>query len=515
MSKYVAALDIGTTGTRCLIFDTHGKEIARDYKEWKSMFPSPVKVEQKAEEWWQAVRKTIFNAIRKSNVQKEDILSVAITNQRETIVPVDEFGNTLANAIVWQDRRTAQECGWIKENIGEDKIYKTTGLTIDPYFSGSKIMWFKNHHPEIYAKTHKFLLVHDYILHKLTGRFATDYSNASRTMLFDINSCKWSDTIASEMQIDLDKLPEAVPSGKEVGNIISSDSGFSTQTKVIAGAGDQQCAALGVGVVKPGRMKCTTGTGSFILAYLDEPTFDIKKRVLCSCAAIPGKWVQEASIFTTGAALRWFRDNVGMGESIQAYIAQQKGENIDPYDLITEQAAQSPVGANGLIMIPHMIGAGAPHWNADARGILFGLALGHTTKDLYRAVMEGVAMEVRKNIDVFKTLGLNPQDLRITGGGSRSSLWNQIMADVLGIPCGRGDLEESTAVGAAILATYGAGEYSDITKAADNMANITNVWNPQPSHFEKYNHLYDVSKKIYEQIELGRIYQDLAQFYSN
>ncbi len=514
MPKYVAALDVGTTGTRCLIFDTQGKEIARDYREWKSMFPSPVKVEQDAEGWWQAVRKTIFNAIRKSNVEKEDIVSVAITNQRETIVPVDQDGKALANAIVWQDRRTTQECDWIKKNIGEDKIYQTTGLTVDPYFSGSKIMWFKNHHPEMYQRTHKFLLVHDYILHKLTGKFITDYSNASRTMLFDIKSLKWSDSIASAMELDLDKMPEAMPSGKVIGNIISTDTGFATNTQVVTGAGDQQCAALGVGVVKPGRMKCTTGTGSFILAYLDEPTCDPEKRVLCSCAAVPGKWVQEASIFTTGAALRWFRDNVGAAESIQAFIAQQKGGNIDPYDLMTEQAAISPVGANGLIMIPHMIGAGAPHWNAQARGVLFGLALGHETKDLYRAVMEGVAMEVRKNIEVFKTLGLNPQDLRITGGGSRSPLWNQIMADVIGLKCGRGDLEESTAVGAAILATYGAGEYSDLAKAADEMANITQVWNPNPDNFQKYDKLYSISKKLYAQINSGDLYSELADFAS-
>ena len=512
MTKYVASLDIGTTGTRCLIFTTEGKEIAHDYKEWESFYPSPVMVEQNAEGWWQAVRKTIFNAIRRANINNEDILSVAITNQRETIVPVDKEGNSLANAIVWQDRRTSKECSWIKEHIGEDKIYSTTGLTIDPYFSGSKIMWFKNQKPEIYNKTHKFVLVHDYIAHKLTGKFVTDHSNASRTMLFDINTCKWSDSIANEMGIDLDKMPDAIESGKEIGSIYSSETGFSTKTKVISGAGDQQCAALGVGVVKPGRMKCTTGTGSFILAYLDKPTFDPKKRVLCSCAAVPGTWVQEASIFTSGAALRWFRDNVGSAESIQAFIHQCKGQNVDPYDLMTEQAALSPVGANGLLMIPHLIGAGAPHWNPEARGVMFGLALGHKTGDIYRAVMEGVAMEVKKNVNVFADLGLKPKDLRITGGGSRSDLWNQIMADVLGLKCGRGDLEESTAVGAAILATYGVGEYKDIARAADEMANITNIWEPTSENTMKYNKLFSISEKLYECINHSGLYSELSEF---
>jgi D-xylulose kinase len=512
MSKYVAALDIGTTGTRCLIFTPEGKEIARDYKEWESFYPSPVMVEQDAEGWWAACRKTIQNAIHAAKISKDDIVSVAITNQRETIVPVDRQGKALARAIVWQDRRSTEECQWIKDNIGADKIYQTTGLTVDPYFSGSKILWFKNHQPHIYAQTHKFLLVHDFILQKLTGKFITDYSNASRTMLFDINKLQWSDEIAGQMGIDLDKMPEALPSGKEIGTIVSADTGFSTKTKVITGAGDQQCAALGVGVVKPGRMKCTTGTGSFLLSYLDQPSFDPEKRVLCSCAAVPGKWVQEASIFTSGAALRWFRDNVGLADSILAFIEKRKGNPVDPYDIITKDAATSPVGANGLIFIPHLVGAGAPHWNPEARGVLFGLALGHSTPDLYRAVMEGVAMEIKKNIDVFASLGVKPTDLRITGGGSRSGVWNQIIADVLGMPCGRGDLEESTAVGAAILASYGAGEYTDIAKAADEMANITNIWNPKPENTAKYAELYRISGKLYQQLQNADLYADLAKF---
>jgi glycerol kinase len=513
MSKFVAALDVGTTGTRCLIFDMKGVEIARSYQEWDSFYPSPVMVEQDAAAWWEAVRKTIFDAVKISKVNREDIISCAITNQRETIVPVDIMGNPLHRAIVWQDRRTAQECQIIRDKIGADKVYAKTGLTIDPYFSGSKILWIKNHKPEIYAKTHKFMLVHDFIAQKLTGKFVTDYSNASRTLLFDINTLKWSEDIASALELDLDKMPEAMPPGKEIGNVLSDDTGFATSTKVIAGAGDQQCAALGVGVVKPGRVKCTTGTGSFILAYLDKPTFDPQKKVLCSCHAVPGKWVQEASIFTSGAVLRWARDNIGSGEKLSAYLQTIRGKEVDPYDLMTEMAKESPVGANGVITIPHFIGAGAPYWNPDARGVIFGAGLSTTTADLYRSVLEGVAMEVRTNIEVFSKLGVNPADLRITGGGSRSDLWNQIMADVLGIPCGRGELEESTAVGAAILASFGAGEYSDMEKAADEMAQMTKTWTPNPTNKVKYDKLFELSGKIYHSLETAGAYRDLNQYH--
>src|SRR5271157_2059137 len=372
MPNYVAALDVGTTGTRTIIFDLEGKEVGRHYEEWASIYPSPVMVEQDANLWWTATRATIDGALQKGNIDPKDIIGVACTNQRETIVPVDQDGNPLSNAIVWQDRRSTAECEIIKEEFGTDDIYQITGLTVDPYFSATKILWIKNNQPEIYNKTYKFLLVHDFIVHKLTGRFVTDYTNASRTMLFNIEALKWSSNIAEAVDLDIDKMPEAVPPGTPIGEITDQDAtGFAPGTTVVAGAGDQQAAALGVGVVDPGRIKCTTGTGSFILNHLEEPTFDPKRRVLCSCHA-DGKWVQEASIFTSGAVYRWVRDNFAAHECV---LAEENDR--DPYDVMDEIARTSPVGSNGLILIPHFVGAGAPYWNPMARGILFGLSLGH------------------------------------------------------------------------------------------------------------------------------------------
>ncbi|MFX1495622.1 MAG: FGGY-family carbohydrate kinase, partial [Promethearchaeota archaeon] len=405
---FVAALDLGTTGCRTYIFDLAGTIIASDYQEWNSFYPSPSYVEQDAKVWWDSIKKTIDNAIKKSGIDKTDIVSLSVTNQRETVVPVDKEGNPLHNALVWQDRRTINQVESIKSKLGLDKIYQITGLTIDPYFSATKILWFKDEKPEIYQKTHKFLLVSDFIIYKLTGTFYTDFSNVSRTMLFDINNLRYSEEIASELEIDLDKMPEAIDCGVDIGEIATDETLFDKKTLVVSGAGDQQSAALGVGVITPGDIKCTTGTGSFILAYLSEPKFDPEKRVLCSCHAIPGAWVQEASVFTTGAVLRWLRDEIGQAECMSA----QEGQ--DPYDVITESAEQSPIGANGLIVIPHFVGAGAPYWNPFAKGIIFGLSLGHQRRDLYRAVLEGVAYEIKKNIEVFKELGVHPIELKLT-----------------------------------------------------------------------------------------------------
>jgi len=498
---YIAALDLGTTGCRTFIFNLTGDVIASDYQEWESFYPTPSYVEQDANLWWDSIKKTIEAAIKKSGIDKSEIVSLSVTNQRETIVPVDKEGIPLHNALVWQDRRTTDQVEFIKNKIGADKIYKTTGLTIDPYFSATKILWFKDKKPNIYSKTHKFLLVADFIIFKLTGKFVSDHSNLSRTMLFDINNLRYSEDISSEMGLDLDKMPDPVESGVDIGEIVTEETDFDKKTLVVSGAGDQQSAALGVGVVSRGEIKCTTGTGSFILAYLSEPKFDPEKRVLCSCHAIPGAWVQEASIFTSGAALRWFRDQVGQAECMAA------AEGQDPYDIMSAEAEKSPIGANGLILIPHLIGAGAPHWNPYAKGILYGLSLGHQRRDLYRAVLEGVAFEVKKNIQVFKELRIDPTELLLTGGGSRSDFWNQIYADVLGITCVRNVIEEATSLGAAILAASGAGLFPDVAKAAENLCKVDKKWVPNEKNNRFYNKIYKFTYDLYDLLKSNNIYR--------
>ncbi len=323
-------------------------------------------------------------------------------------------------------------------------------------------------------------------------------------MLFDIKKLRYSDKIASELGLGLDKMPDPVESGVDIGEIVTDETNFEKNTLVITGAGDQQSAALGVGVVSPGKIKCTTGTGSFILAYLSEPNFDPEKRVLCSCHAIPGAWVQEASIFTTGAVLRWFRDHIGQAECMAAKEGQ------DPYDIMTAEAEKSPISANGLLLIPHLVGAGAPHWNPYAKGLIFGLALGHERKDLYRAVLEGVAYEVRKNIEVFKELGIEPKELLLTGGGSRSDFWNQIYADVLGVTCVRNIIEEATSLGAAILAASGAGVFPDIAKAAESLCKVDKKWAPRDEQHTFYDKLYNYSVELYKLLKRNNMYKNLS-----
>ncbi|MEM4446357.1 MAG: xylulokinase [Candidatus Jordarchaeales archaeon] len=507
--EYLVAIDAGTIGCRTIVFDENGREIGRAYEEYPSLYPYPTWVEQRPDDWWRAVCNTVKGAISRAKIKAEEIAGISVTNQRETIVPVDENGKPLRNAIVWQDRRTIEECRKIKEVLGSEKVYEITGLTVDPYFSAPKILWIKENEKEIFDKTYKFMLVHDYILMKLTGEFVTDWSNASRTMLFNIKEFKWSREICDALEIPLEKLPRAEAPAKKIGEVTreaSEATGLAVGTPVVTGGGDQQCGAVGIGVVREGRVKATTGTGTFILAYSGKPVLDKKMRVLCSCHADPGKWVVEASIFTTGSIYRWFRDQLGHVEKV---VAEILGE--DPYNILNKEAEAVPPGSGGILVLPHFIGAGAPYWNPNSRGVIFGLALGHTRKHLIRALMEGVCFEIRKNIEVMREVGISINEMRITGGATRSDLWNQIQADIYNLPIVIGAVEEATALGAAILAGVGVGVYKSISEAAERAVKIKEVKKPDATKRKVYDSLYSLHVELYEALNSRGLFEKLAK----
>lgn len=495
MTQLVATIDAGTSGVRSVLFKTDGTVVSMAYEEFTSYYPNPSWVEQDAAAWWAAAGKTMERSLKEAHATANDITSISATNQRETIVPVDKCGNPLRRAIVWQDRRTVPQCDWIRSQVLRDEVYSITGLTIDPYFSAPKILWIKEKEPATFKAASKFLLVHDFIVCKLTGRTITDFSNASRTMLFDLKQSSWSDKLLGKFGIPKEKLPDPVESGTRIGEV-SAEAAKSIHLKqgtpVVAGGGDQQCAALGVGVVRPGSIKCTTGTGTFMLAYSDTPRLDPKKRVLCSRHVVPNAYVMEASMFTTGSALRWFRDNLG---SEERSVAQKRG--VDPYQVITEKASQIPPGSEGVVHLPHLAGAGAPYWNPNARGAFAGLALGHTREHLMRAILEGVCYDIRTNLEVMRELGIAASEVRVTGGAARSEVWMQIQADVLGVPVIRTSMEEATALGAAILACKGIGVFSSVADAAEQMVRPLPALQPSPNNRAVYDHGFERYKKLY------------------
>ncbi|MHA1907694.1 MAG: xylulokinase [Candidatus Thorarchaeota archaeon] len=498
MTEIVVAIDAGTSGVRSIFFDAKGNVLSMTYREFNSSHPNPSWVEQDADLWWKTACMSLTTSIASDKISTENIAAISVTNQRETVVPIDTEGNPLRPAIVWQDRRTTEQCEWIRKKISLKKIYQITGLTIDPYFTAPKIIWIQQNEPDIFKNTDKFLLVHDFILNRLTDEFLTDFSNASRTMLFDIEKGEWSDKLLNDMEIPKEKLPTPVESGKIVGEVsehAAKETGLKVGTPVVSGGGDQQCAALGVGVVREGAIKATTGTGTFMLAHSNKRKLEPKARLLCSRHVVPDAFVIEASMFTTGSALRWFRDHIATEER---HVAGDRG--IDPYEVITEAAETIPAGSEGVVHLPHFVGAGAPHWNPHARGLFGGLSLGHTRRHMMRSVLEGVSYDIRSNLDIMKMLGLPTNEVRVTGGAARSDVWMQIQADVLGVPVIRNQLDEATALGAAILACKGVGIFKSMTDAADEMVVQKDILYPSPENRSVYDNGYEKYMELYRTI---------------
>ncbi len=327
-------------------------------------------------------------------------------------------------------------------------------------------------------------------------------------MLFAVQKMEWSNPICDQLEIPKNRLPEAHPSGTKIAEVTpkaAKATGLPKGLPVIIGGGDQQCGAVGVGVVKPGRVKATIGTGTFILAFEENPLFDPQRRLLCSCHAVPNRWVIEASIFTSGIIYRWFRDEFGQEEKQLAKLL-----DTDAYELMNDQAKQSPPGARGIILLPHFVGAGAPYWNPDARGVIIGLALGHSRSDIIRAIMEGTAFEVRRNLEIMQNIGISLKELRLTGGATRSTIWNQIQSDITQLKVQRSLIEEATALGAAILAATGSGIYQNVTQAAEAMVTVGENYQPTQELANRYNKLYRVQTEIYQALEKAKIFSQLG-----
>lgn len=490
---YLACLDLGTTGCRTIIYTPDGDVAARAYQEYQSIFHSPTWIDHDPSTWISAAKETLQQAVSDlKQRQKTSLprLAIAVTSQRATVTPVDAQGRPLDHAILWQDKRAIVQAQAIREQVGDAWIYHKTGLRIDPYFTLPNLLWLKAHRPRVFQETYKFLTVHDLIMCLLTGQFVTDWTQASRTMLFNINDLDWDEDICTRFEIPRAKLPQTVPPGTIVGEVlpgIAAELGIPANTPVVAVGGDQQAAAVGLGVIAPGLMCANTGTGSFVLAHAETPALDVQQRVLCSASAVEGKWVLDAGIFTTGSVCRWFRDQLGMLERQSAEQLQ-----IDAYSVLSLKAEQSPPGADGLLFLPHFAGSAAPYWDPLAKGVLFGLTLSHTRAAVIRAMLEGIVLEISKNVRILSELVGEAREIRVSGGATRSPLFNRIQADVYGKPVVRGLSEESSSIGAAMVAAVSVGLYASLTEAAQ--------------HFVRVEH----QRPIVPNADAQRVYQRLA-----
>ena len=471
MGKYVMALDSGTTSNRCILFNKDGKIVSVAQKEFKQYFPKPGWVEHNANEIWSTQLGVAVEAMQQAGATAQDIASIGITNQRETTIVWDKkTGEPVYNAIVWQCRRTSAYCDSLKEKGLVDRIREKTGLVVDAYFSGTKLKWILDNVPGVRQRAENgellFGTVETWLIWKMTdGRVhVTDYSNASRTMLFNINTLDWDDEILEELDIPKCMLPEAKPSSCVYGN---TDSKFLGGEIPIAGAaGDQQAALFGQTCFEKGECKNTYGTGCFMLMNTGEkPVFSKNGLVTTIAWGIDGKvnYALEGSIFVAGAAIQWLRDELKLIESASD----------------TDYLARKVKDTNGCYVVPAFTGLGAPHWDQYARGAIVGLTRGVNKYHIIRATLDSLCYQT---YDVLKAMeadsGIKLSSLRVDGGASANNYLMQTQSDIIAAPVKRPLCVESTAMGAAYLAGLAVGYWKNKNEISTNWA-IDKVFKPQ------------------------------------
>jgi sugar (pentulose or hexulose) kinase len=485
---YILSVDLGTTATKVALFDGEGGLLGSSTQEYALLTPSTLAVELPVETYWQAFRKGVRALLEATAVKPELIRGLGISAQGETLILADNEGMPLRNAIVWLDNRAQREADILNREFPETETYRVTGqVSIVPTWPAAKVLWVKENEPAVFTKAAKILLIEDYFIHRLSGRYACEGSLICSTAYWDIGSRRWWPDMLRRLGIDEERLPEIRESGVPVGPLlpaVAKELGLSPETVVCTGALDQAAGAIGVGNITPGFFSENTGAALAICATVDHPFQDPQRRMPCHYHGIPGTYM--AHTFTTGGiVLKWYRDTFCQEEMSVGALS-----GIDPYDLLGREAARIAPGADGLVLLPHLQGAMAPEANPKARGVIYGITLRHTKAHVARAIMESIACIVRRNIEVIEALGIPVKEIRVLGGGARSATWNQIKADLSGRTVLTMENEEAACLGAAILAGLGVGVYPSLTQACARMVKVKARHEPQPSNAAVYADLY-------------------------
>jgi xylulokinase len=495
-------IDVGTGGTRALLIDESGAVIASAIHEHQP-FASPRSgwAEQDPQDWWKACQGAVRKLLRESAVAPSEIACIGLSGQMHGAVLLDRNDEVLRPALIWCDQRTAAECRYLNDIIGPERLVELTSNPALTNFTLTKLLWVRTNEPALWQRFRSFLLPKDYVRLCLTGVRATDVADASGTLLLDVAHRRWSDAMLEAVGLSPDCLPVLYESQQVVGQITESaaaSTGLQAGTPVVAGAGDQAAGATGMGIVRPGDVSATIGTSGVVFAASDTPVTDPLGRLHTFCHAIPGCWHVMGVTQAAGLSLRWFRDNFGTPAGGPAE------HNVEPYDLLSAEAATVPPGAGGVLWAPYLMGERTPYVDPDARAALIGLAADHTRAHIVRAILEGVAFSLKDTFTIFAELAIPVRAIRVGGGGARSSLWRQIQADVYGQAVETVQAEEGAAYGAALLAGVGAGVWPSVDAACDAAVKMAKRTAPHPEtvgvmqeSYAKYRRIYPALRNIF------------------
>ena len=460
MTETLVGLDVGTTGVKAVAIAPDGEVVASAEEGYGLSTPQPGWSEQDPEDWWRASEA----ALARLGV---DDAPIGLSGQMHGLVCLDERGEVLRPAILWNDQRTAAECTEIEDRVGLARLIALTGNRALTGFTAPKILWLRRHEPDVYERIHRIVLPKDYVRLRLTGEWAIDAADASGTLLFDVANRCWSAEVLAALDIPAGWLPPVAESTE------------------VAGAGDQQAAALGVGVVEPGTVSVVLGTSGVVLAALPEYAHDPEARVHAFCHALPDTWEAMGVMLNAAGALRWFRD---------AFAPEAS------FDELTAEAERADAGAGGAVFLPYLQGERTPHADPDARGSFSGLSLLHDRGALVRAVLEGVAYGLRDSLELLRELGVHPTAGRASGGGAHSRLWLEIVASVLGLPLERSVVDEGSAYGAALLAGVAGGAFATANEAVAACVRVRETVDPNPAWAQRYLDGYARYRALYPAI---------------
>ncbi|WP_434640012.1 xylulokinase [Thermoanaerobacterium thermosaccharolyticum] len=489
---YFLGIDLGTSSVKIILMSDSGSVVSSVSKEYPVYYPEPGWAEQNPEDWWNATKNGINELISKSGVKSGDIKGIGLSGQMHGLVLLDRDNNVITPAILWCDQRTQEECDYIIEKIGKEGLLKYTGNKALTGFTAPKILWVRKHLKDVYSRIAHILLPKDYIRFKLTGDYATEVSDASGTLLFDVSNRRWSKDMIDAFDIPENALPKCYESTDVTGYVTKEAAdltGLEEGTIVVGGGGDQASGAVGTGTVKSGIVSVALGTSGVVFASQDKYAADEELRLHSFCHA-NGKWHVMGVMLSAASCLKWWVDNIN-NYSSEAMT----------FDGLLEEAEKAHPGSDGLVFLPYLMGERTPYSDPYAKGSFVGLSITHNRGHMTRSILEGVAFGLRDSLELIKDLNIPVNEVRVSGGGAKSKLWRQILADIFNVRIDMINATEGPSYGAAIMASVGYGLFKDVDEACSKLIKVTDSVYPMQENVEKYNKLYPIYVSLYSKLK--------------
>jgi len=503
-------IDVGTSGTKTIAIDETGAILAGAAAEYPCAHPRPGWSEQDPELWWVATQQTIREVLTKGNLKPADVAGVGLSGQMHGSVFLDADGQVIRPALLWNDQRTGAECAEIEAKAGgREALIRLVANPALTGFTAPKLLWLRRHEPAAWDRVRQVLLPKDYVRYRLTGQYATEVSDASGTLLLDVANRRWSRELLGKLDLDAALLPpcyESFEVSGKVSKLGAGATGLAEGTPVVGGGGDQPAGAVGNGIVRPGAVSATMGTSGVVFAHTDQPGFDPLGRLQRGCHAVPGAWHVMGVVLAAGGSFQWFRNQLAAAE-----VALAKGRGVDPYFLLTDEAATVGPGAEGLLFLPYLTGERTPHFDPDARGGWIGLTVRHGRAHLVRSLLEGATYAMRDSLELIREMGVQITEIRLSGGGARNALWRQLQADIYGHECRTVNATEGPAFGVALLAQVGTGGFASVPEACDATIRTVDRIPVDPRVKEVYDRGYAAYRGLYPALrQTFRALSDLA-----